>query len=398
MSIVKPKMIIKKQEIKKFTGYVCVVRVDDDGITVLPKMVKNPPNNVFVLSFSKLYRVNLDEKTVEETSPRKTVKPFNQIPQEKRGLLSMFSKKEQIMTSLNVLFVHEQYHEDLSEVLYLTLCKNLVEAKLIKKEEDVSEIHIEARTSNNKRAMMKGGVPFGMALRMIKGKAGLIKSALTSEAKQMGKDIAKDEIKQKLHGGKFPDIVGDAQKLVKFTMNLPANGYKVIKSKGKALLKAIKGGDYKKAKKCCDDLEKECNKKSHKGGNCGLKHKGGKSQKGGCGSGKKTCGGAKEFDIHSKVNQEFGKALNKQFKNGADKIKKQQQKNKKDMDTIRKFKSDINALPLKSFGNLKSKTQQQSKKDMIKKQDKKLLAKKQANLKLSKDIKKLENEVFGMFR
>jgi hypothetical protein len=385
------------------SGLIVIIKVQDDGIKIIPSIPNNPQSDIFALKFNVSYRIDLDLKKIEYGN-RQQVKPFISRDKKKKGFFASFKKDKAIQTSTLVIFVNEQYDKQ-SNVAHYQFSEKLSQSNKIPKIKGTSDLYIEARTNQNKKASM-GGNPFGLALKLIKGKAGLIKSSLMSEAKQMGKEVAKEEIQNKLHGGKFPDIIGDAQKLVKFTMNLPVNGYKVIKTKGKALLKAIKGGDIKKAQKYCDDISNECDKK---GGKCGSNHKGGnkKGQCGGnkcsckgkchCGGNKGQCGGAK-FNIHSKANQEFGKALNKKFKDGANKIKKQQQKNKKEMDVIRKFKSNIKALPLKSFGNLKSKTQAQSKKDMIKKQDKKLLAKKQANLKLSKDIKKLENEVYGMFR
>ena len=215
------------------------------------------------------------------------------------------------------------------------------------------------RKSSDKKTL-KGGLPFNLALNLIKSKSGLIASALKKEAKQMAKDEIKTQIKTQITGG-----CGTRDQNNLFG--------------GKA---------HKKTKDACL-CQGKCGGKVHK------KQMGGQGKCGGKVH-KKQMGG--EFDIHLKVNQEFGKTLDKKFKEGVDKIKKQQRQNKLDMEKIIKFKEQIKVQPLKTFGNLKTKTQEQSKKDMIQKQDKKIEEKKQVQLKLLKDIKKLEEKIYGNYR
>jgi len=230
------------------------------------------------------------------------------------------------------------------------------------------------RKSSDKKTL-KGGLPFNLALNLIKSKSGLIASALKKEAKQMAKDEIKTQIKTQITGG-----CGTRDQNNLFG--------------GKA---------HKKTKDACL-CQGKCGGKVHKKqmggqGKCGGKvHKKQMGGQGKCGGKvhKKQMGG--EFDIHLKVNQEFGKTLDKKFKEGVDKIKKQQRQNKLDMEKIIKFKEQIKVQPLKTFGNLKTKTQEQSKKDMIQKQDKKIEEKKQVQLKLLKDIKKLEEKIYGNYR
>jgi hypothetical protein len=367
-----------KKVIPTLSGFIAVIRVDDDGITLLPTMPSKPSMNMYALSFDKLYSIDLDEKSVEGTNPRKKEKPYAAREKKKQG---WFSKKKPVQTSLNTLFVVEQYHKDLSEMMYVTFTKNRQAANAIIKEADASEKHIEARTSNNKRAIMKGAGKFALALNMVKNQAKNIGSALKAPMKEMGKDIAKEEVQKRMTGGKFPDLIGDAKKLVKFAFYLPVNGYKAIQNKAKDLYKAMKGGDLKKAQKCCNDIQKMCAKK------CNKKQKGGCACKGKCHCKKPgQCGGA--FDIHSKDNQEFGKALEKKFKSKENKLKKE-------IEAIKKFKAQLKKLPAKEFDNkLKSKkhmSNAEKKKQMVDRQDKKIAAKKQA-------IKKWNHEVYGMFR
>ena len=382
--VIKPPSAPKKPAQKPLSGYIAVVRVDDDGITLFPKMPEKPASNFYALSFDRVYSIDIDEKEVEGSNPRKKVKPFNQRDQKKQG---WFSKKKLVQTSLNTLFVKEQYHRDLAEIEYVSFHKNMQDARGAKKDDEADKEYIEARTSDNKRAIMKGGGKFSLALNMIKKQAANIGNALKEPVKEM----AKDEIKNQLHGG-FPDLIGDAKKLIKYTLYLPKNGYSAIQNKAKAIYKEIKGGNYKKAKKCCNDLEKQCGKK------CQKKQKGGGKKPGQCGGGcgckgkchcKKPgqCGGVKEFNIYSKANQEFGKKLKKQYNKKADKLKAEIKK-------IQKFKAQLKKLPAKDFAKLKSqknKSNQQKKNEMIKKQDINIAKKKQA-------IKDHEQEVYGMFR
>jgi len=110
----------------------------------------------------------------------------------------------------------------------------------------------------------------------------------------------------------------------------------------------------------------------------------------------------KAFDIHEKVNQEFGKALHKRFTDGANKITKHQAKIKNDIEKLEKFKVELRALPEKEFTNglksEKNKTNAQKKEEIIKRQDKKITAKRQEVNKLYQDIKNLENATYQMFR
>ena len=381
--VIKPPVKSKKPSQKPLAGYIAVIRIDNDGITLFPKMPEKPTEHFYALSFDRVYRIDLDEKEVEGSNPRKKIKPFIKREQKKTG---WFSKKQSVQTSLNTLFVKEQYHRDLAEIEYVSFHKNIQDARAAKKDDEVNEVYIEARTSDNKRALQKGAGKFGLALNMIKKHAVKIGNALKEPVKEM----AKDEINNQLHGG-FPDLIGDAKKLIKYTLYLPKNGYSAIQNKAKAIYKEIKGGNYKKAKKCCNDLEKQCGKK------CQKKQKGGGKKPGQCGGGcgckgkchcKKPgqCGGT--FDIHSKVNQEFGKKLHKQFNKKANKLKAE-------IKTIQKFKAQLKKLPAKDFNaklkSQKNKSDQQKKNEMIKRQDKKIATKKQA-------IKDHEQEVYGMFR
>jgi len=375
--VVPPPPQPKKPAQPPLSGYIAIVRIDNDGVTLLPKMPDKPTDNYFALNFNKVYRIDLDEKEVEAQDPRKKVKPYNKREQKKQG---WFSKKKSVQTSLHTLFVREQYHKDLAEIEFISFHKSFADAKHAKKEEDSDKEYIEARTSENKRALMKGAGKFSLALNMIKKQAKNIGNALKAPMKEMGKDIAKEKVQKRMTGGKFPDLIGDAKKLVKFAFYLPVNGYKAIQNKAKDLYKAMKGGDLKKAQKCCNDIQKMCAKK------CNKKQKGGCACKGKCHCKKPgQCGGA--FDIHSKDNQEFGKALEKKFKSKANKLKKE-------IEAIKKFKAQLKKLPTKEFDNkLKSKkmSNAEKKKQMVDRQDKKIAAKKQA-------IKKWDHEVYGMFR
>jgi len=378
--VVAPPPQPKKPAQAPLSGYIAVVSIEDDGVKIHQKMPEKPASNYFALNFDKVYRIDLDEKEVYGMN-RKKVKPFNQREQKKQGMFGkMFSKKKPVQTSVNKLFVKEQYHKDLAEIEFVSFHQSLSAANAVPKDVDANEVYVEARTSNNKRALMRGAGRFSLALNMIKKQGAKIGNALKEPLKDMGKDIAKEEIQNKLHGG-FPDLIGDAKKLVKYSLYLPANGYKAIQNKAKAIYKEIKGGNYKKAKKCCDDLEKQCAKKcqrKQKGGGCGCKGK--------CHC-KGQCGGAK-FNIYSKENQEFGKELQKRYNKKADKLKA-------DIKKIQKFKKQLQKLPAKDFDNKlksqKNKSNSQKKKEMIDRQDKKIAAKKQA-------IKKHEQEIYGPFR
>ena len=356
--VVAPPPQPKKPAQPPLSGFIAVISIENGGVNVHPKMPQKPASNFYALSFDKQYRIDLDEEEIREMNSKK-VKPFNTREPQKKG---WFSKPKPVQTSVNKLFVNEQYHKDLAEIEFVSFHQSLQQARALPKNSEANEVYIEARTSNNKRALMKGAGKFGLALNMIKKQAAKIGNALKGPAKEM----AKDEIKNKLHGG-FPDLIGDAKKLVKYSLYLPANGYKAIQNKAKAIYKEIKGGDPKKAKKCCDDIQKQCAKKCNKqkGGGCGCKGKCHCKKPG-------QCGGA--FDIHSKDNQEFGKALEKKFKSKENKLKK---------------------LPAKEYDNkLKSKkhmSNAEKKKQMVDRQDKKIAAKKQA-------IKKWNHEVYGMFR
>jgi hypothetical protein len=92
----------KKSAQKPLSGYIAVVRIDDDGITLFPKMPEKPTDNFYALSFDRVYRIDLDEKEVEGSNPRKKETPFNKREQKKQG---WFSKKKSVQTSLNTLFV-----------------------------------------------------------------------------------------------------------------------------------------------------------------------------------------------------------------------------------------------------------------------------------------------------
>ena len=381
--VISPPPIKKKKSEKPLSGYIVIIRVDDDGITIVRKMPENPSSNIYVLKLDEVYRMNLDEKEVESRNPRKKIKPFNQREKKKQGFFGqLFNKKKELMTSLNTLFDREQNHADLPEIDFVTFHKNIQDAKSMPKIEEADKEYIEARTSDNKRAVMDGGGKFSLALNMIKKQAAQISNKLKEPIKQMTKDILKEEVQHKMHGG-LPDFIGDAKKLVKYTLYLPANSYKAIQNKSKAIYKEIKGGNYKKAKKSCDDLKKQCAKKcqrKQKGGGCGCKGKCHCKKPG-------QCGGAK-FNIHSKENQEFGKALQKRYNKKADKLKA-------DIKVLRKFKKELQKLPAKDFNNnLKSRkhmSNSQKKKLMIDRQNKKILAKKQA-------IKDHELKVYGPFR
>jgi len=377
--VVAPPPQPKKPAQPPLSGYIAVISIENGGVKLHPKMPQKPASNFYALNFDKQYRIDLDEEEVQEMN-RKKVKPFNSREPQKKG---WFSKPKPVQTSVNKLFVNEQYHKDLAEIEFVSFHQSLQQARAQPKNSEANEVYIEARTSNNKRALMKGAGKFGLALNMLKKKAASIGNALKGPAKEMGKDIAKDEIKNKLHGG-FPDLIGDAKKLVKYSLYLPANGYKAIQNKAKAIYKEIKGGDYKKAKKCCDDLEKQCAKKcqrKQKGGGCGCKGKCHCKKPG-------QCGGGKDFNIYSKANQDFGKELKKQYNKKANPLKAQIQK-------IQKFKAALKKLPAKDFDNKlksqKNKSNQQKKNEMIKRQDKKIADKKKA-------IKQAEQEVYGMFR
>lgn len=376
----------KKLAQPPLSGYIAVVRIDDDGITLFPKMPDKPTDNFFALNFNRVYRIDLDEKEVEGQDPRKKVKAFNKRePGKKQG---WFSKKKSVQTSLNTLFVREQYHKDLAEIEFVSFHKSFADAKHAKKEEESDKSYIEARTSDNKRALMKGAGKFSLALNMVKKQAAKIGKVLEAPAKNIAKGVGMgigmtigSQIK---FGGKFPDLIGDAKKLVKYTLYLPGNGYKAIQNKAKELYKEIKGGNRAKAKKCCANIQKQCAKKccnKQKGGGCGCKGKCHCKKPG-------QCGGGKEFNIYSKANQEFGKKLKKQYNKKADKLKAQ-------IKAIQKFKGQLKKLPAKDFNaklkSQKNKSDQQKKNEMIKRQDKKIAEKKQA-------IKDHEQEIYGMFR
>jgi len=372
--VVAPPPQPKKPAQPPLSGFIAVISIENGGVNVHPKMPQKPASNFYALSFDKQYRIDLDEEEIREMNSKK-VKPFNTREPQKKG---WFSKPKPVQTSVNKLFVNEQYHKDLAEIEFVSFHQSLQQARALPKNSEANEVYIEARTSNNKRALMKGAGKFGLALNMIKKQAAKIGNALKGPAKEM----AKDEIKNKLHGG-FPDLIGDAKKLVKYSLYLPANGYKAIQNKAKAIYKEIKGGDPKKAKKCCDDIQKQCAKKCNKqkGGGCGCKGKCHCKKPG-------QCGGGKEFNIYSKANQDFGKELKKQYNKKANPLKAQIQK-------IQKFKKQLQKLPAKDFDNkLKSKkhmSNSQKKKEMIDRQDKKIADKKRA-------IKDHEQKIYGPFR
>ena len=76
--VISPPPIKKKKSEKPLSGYIVIIRVDDDGITIVRKMPENPSSNIYVLKLDEVYRMNLDEKEVESRNPRKKIKPFNQ--------------------------------------------------------------------------------------------------------------------------------------------------------------------------------------------------------------------------------------------------------------------------------------------------------------------------------
>jgi hypothetical protein len=414
--VVKPPPAPKKKAIKPLSGMIVVIRVDDDDISILPSMPKNDKkNNHFALNFDTTYYIDLDEKRVEVG--RKSVKPYSQR-QDKPGFFKkMFGKA--LKTSALIIAVNQQFHKDLSNVMYITFKNNIQSAMAVPRQQDVGEIYNELRTNNNRRAVSKGGSFFGPKMNMLRKKAASFGKKLYDNRKkaqqwakekgaaireefaapqtgpsrqpmipnqmQQQKPLQPHEIQalynQQPQQGGMPDFVGDAKKLAKFAMSLPANGFKAIQNKAKDLYKEIKGGNYKKAEKCCKQLEKMCAKK------CNKKQKGGCACKGKCHCKKPgQCGGA--FDIHSKVNQEFGKELQKRFNKKADKLKD-------DIKKIQKFKGELKKLPAKDFDNkLKSKknmSNSDKKKQMINTQDKKIAAKKQA-------IKEHEQKIYGPFR
>ena len=362
------------------SGLIVIIKVQDDGIKIIPSIPKNAQSDIFALKFNVSYRIDLDEKKIEYGN-RQQVKPFISRDKKKKGFFGSFKKDKPIQTSTLVVFVNEQYDEQ-SNVAHYQFSEKLDESNKIPRIKGTSDLYIEARTNKNKRSIMKGGGRFNLALNMIKKQAANIGNALKGPAKEMGKDIAKEKIQNKL-GGKFPDLIGDAKKLVKYTLYLPANGYKAIQNKAKELYKEIKGGNHAKAKKCCDDIQKQCAKKCNKqkGGGCGCKGKCHCKKPG-------QCGGGKEFNIYSKANQEFGKKLKKRYNDKADKLKAQ-------IKAIQKFKGQLKKLPAKDFNaklkSQKNKSNQQKKNEMIKRQDKKIAKKKQA-------IKDHEQEIYGMFR
>ena len=400
--VVKPPLMPKKQTQKPLSGYIIIVRVNNDSITLIPKMPEKPSSNFYILKLDKLYRINLDNKIVETRNPRKIVKPYNQRIPEKKGFFSFLSKKKYLQTSLNTLFVREQYHNELPEIIFISFHKNLIDAKSKKKEPEVDIEYIEARTSNNKRALMKGSGKLGFMknkLSILGKRAESLRRKINNNRKK-AQEWAKENVQKGLKNlkglepyeiqalynqlpqlGGMPDFKKDAKNMVKWTMNLPERGYKSIQNKAQELYKEIKGGDWKKAEKCCKELEKlckeKCKKNQQKGGNClcpGRQCVGSK------------CGGG--FDIHSKENQEFGKALNKRYNQKANKLKAE-------IKEIQKFKTQLKKLPAKEFNNnLKSKkhmSNSDKKKHMIARQDKKIATRKQK-------IKDHEEEVYGMFR
>ncbi len=419
--VVAPPPQAKKPADPPLSGYIAVISIENGGIKVHPKMAEKPASNYFALNFEKQYRIDLDEREVYMNN--KKVKSFNLREKPKKG---WFSKAKPVQTSVNTLFINEQYHKDLAEIEFVSLHQSLQQAKSQPKNSDADEVYIEVRTSNNKRALMKGAGKFAL-LRKVKSlgqKAKAYGQKLnenTKKAQQWAKEQIKEQFKEPETGssrqpemipnqmqpqkplqpheiqalynqqqGGMPDLKKDAKNMVKWAMDLPERGYKSIQNKAKELYKEIRGGDMKKAKKCCKDLEKLCKqkcKKNQKGGNncsfgggckCGKKCK--------CGS-KCKCGG-NPFNIHSKENQEFGKELEKQYNKKANSLKAQ-------IKEIQEFKKQLKKMDESEFNNnLKSKKHMSNadkKKEMLNRQDKKIAAKKQA-------IKDHEQKIYGMFR
>ena len=162
-SVVAPPPQPKKPVDPPLAGYIAVISIENGGVTLHPKMPEKPASNYFALNFEKQYRIDLDEQGVQEMNGKK-VKSFSQREQKKKG---WFSKTKPVQTSVNQLFVKEQYHKDLTEIEFVSFHQTFQQAQAVRKHEDANEVYIEARTSNDKRARMKGAGKFAL-LRKVK--------------------------------------------------------------------------------------------------------------------------------------------------------------------------------------------------------------------------------------
>lgn len=438
--VVQPPKAPAKPADPPLSGYIVVISIENGGVVVHKQMPKNPSDNFYALNYNKQYEIDTDLATVKDG--RHTVKAYNKRS-DKPGRFNVFAKA--VKTSTNIVFVNEQYDRELGHIEYVSFHQHWQEARNVPKHQDADNnefcnyASIEARTANNKRAIVKGGNKWNLfkKAKSLGQKAAAFGQKLNENTKkaqqwakeqfaepqtgpsrqppmipnqmQQQKPLQPHQIQalynqqpqqqQPQQQGGMPDLKKDAKNIVKWAMDLPERGYKSIQNKAKEIYKEIRGGDIEKAKKCCKQLEKLCKdkcekqkqqhkQKQQKGGSCSVSHGGCKCGKN-CKCGKKCkCGGNPPFDIKSKANQDFGKELEKQYNKKANPLKAQ-------IKAIQAFKKQLKQLPESEFNNnLKSKkhmSNAQRKKEQLDRQDKKIAAKKQA-------IKDHEQKIYGMFR
>ncbi|SVD34096.1 uncharacterized protein METZ01_LOCUS386950, partial [marine metagenome] len=209
--VVAPPPQPKKPADPPLSGYIAVISIENYNVRIHPKMPEKPSKNYFALNFEKQYRIDLDEEGVQEMNGKK-VKSFNERAKPKKG---WFSKAKPVQTSVNKLFINEQYHKDLSEIEFVSLHQSFQQAKAQPKNSDADQVYIEARTSNNKRALMKGAGKFAL-LRKVKslGKKAAAYGQKLNENTKKAQQWAKEKGKQFIEDFKEPEVGPSRQPMI----------------------------------------------------------------------------------------------------------------------------------------------------------------------------------------
>lgn len=280
-----------------------IIEIKDDDIKILPKAPKGENKRVFKFPLGKTLRVDLDEGKVEGLSYYKP-----------DGM------KEKLMgakTSLDKIYINGQIVEDYPAT-YITLASSLKELEnsiVQEKEEEIMEEFTEVRDKNNKK-LQDGGASlknmlskgFGFIYRKKGGVNPLLLGMINSKANKII-DGALNILGDKLNGKEQKGGAGELKKVKDFALdntkkiyNVTKNsvnaGMQLINNFAKNTIKFMKGGEYGKAKKEMEKIQKQCKKmKSNykKGKMCGGSQCGG-SQCGGC----KPCQYAKKIALDAK--------------------------------------------------------------------------------------------------